>query len=150
MASVGEKAVTCSRGVKIVADERLAECKAESFDLIALPGGIPGAENLRDSGDLAELLKAQADSGGFFGAICASPAVVLHAHGLLENRQATAHPGFVDQLHPNASLENRVVVDGNCVTSRGPGTALEFALKLVELLYDEEKAREVGEPMVLP
>jgi len=150
VASVGEKEVTCSRGVKIVADKRLAECKAETFDLIALPGGIPGAENLRDSGELAGLLKAQVDSGVLFGAICASPAVVLQAHGLLENRRATCHPGFADQLEPNASIESRVVVDGNCVTSRGPGTALEFALKLVELLYGKEKAREVGEPMVLP
>ena len=150
VASVGEKAVTCSRGLKIVADERLAECMTETFDLIALPGGIPGAENLRDSGNLTDLLKAQAAAGGLFGAICASPAVVLQTHGLLENRRATTHPGFVDQLTPNDAIESRVVVDGNCVTSRGPGTALEFALKLVELLYGEEKAKEVGEPMVLP
>ena len=150
VASVGDKEVTCSRGVRLVADRLLAECKTETFDLIALPGGIPGAENLRDSAGLAELLKKQAGAGGFFAAICASPAVVLQAHGLLENRQATTHPGFVDQLTPNDSIESRVVVDGNCVTSRGPGTALEFALKLVELLYGEEKAEEVGAPMVLP
>jgi 4-methyl-5(b-hydroxyethyl)-thiazole monophosphate biosynthesis len=150
VASVGEKEVTCSRGVRLVADKLVSECKADTFDLIALPGGIPGAENLRDSVDLAELLKKQAGAGGFFGAICASPAVVLQTHGLLENRQATTHPGFVDQLTSNDSIESRVVVDGNCVTSRGPGTALEFALKLVELLYGEDKAREVGEPMVLP
>ena len=150
VASVGAREVTCSRGVRLVADKLLNECKADTFDLIALPGGIPGAENLRDSADLAELLKRQADSGGFFGAICASPAVVLQSHGLLENRRATTHPGFVDQLTPNDSIENRVVADGNCVTSRGPGTALEFALALVELLYGEDKAREVGEPMVLP
>ena len=150
VASVGDIEVTCSRGVKIVADTQLAACKAESFDLIALPGGIPGAENLRDSADLTELLKAQAGSGGLFGAICASPAVVLPPHGLLENRQATAHPGFIDQLESRESINNRVVVDGNCVTSRGPGTALEFALQLVALLYGEEKAKEVGAPMVLP
>ena len=150
VASVGEKEVTCSRGVRIVADQLIGECKAEAFDMIVLPGGVPGAQNLRDSADLTELLKKQAGSGGFFGAICASPAVVLQAHGLLENRRATSHPGFTDQLEPNASIETRVVVDSNCVTSRGPGTALEFALKLVELLYGEEKARAVGEPMVLP
>lgn len=150
VASVGEKTVTCSRGVKIVADKLLADCKAESFDIIALPGGIPGAENLRDSNDLTELLIQQAGAGGFFGAICASPAVVLQPHGLLENRQATSHPGFADQLAPNASIESRVVVDGNCITSRGPGTAIEFALKLVEILYGTENAKAVGEPMVLP
>ena len=150
VASAGEKEVTCSRGVKIVADKPLAECKTESFDLIALPGGIPGAEHLRDSSDLTGFLKKQAASGGLFGAICASPAVVLQTHGLLENRKATSHPGFVDLLEPNASIESRVVLDGNCVTSQGPGTALEFALKLVEILYGREKAQEVGAPMVLP
>ncbi|MCP3952370.1 MAG: DJ-1 family protein [Desulfobacterales bacterium] len=150
VASVGKKEVACSRGVMIVADKLIADCLAESFDLIVLPGGVPGAQNLRDSTALTELLKKQAGAGGFFGAICASPAVVLQAHGLLENRRATTHPGFTDQLEPNVSIENRVVVDGNCITSRGPGTALEFALKLVEMLYGPEKARKVGEPMVLP
>ena len=150
VASVGAKEVTCSRGVKLVADKLLGDCKSDAFDMIALPGGIPGAENLRDSADLTELLKRQAGAGGFFGAICASPAVVLQPHGLLENRQATSHPGFADKLTPNASIESRVVVDGNCITSRGPGTAIEFALKLVEMLYGKEKAKEVGEPLVLP
>ena len=150
VASAGEKVVTCSRGVVIVADKLIADCKAEVFDMIVLPGGVPGAQNLRDSADLTELLKQQAGSGGFFGAICASPAVVLQAHGLLENRRATSHPGFSDQLESSESVESRVVVDGTCITSRGPGTALEFALKLVECLYGEETAREVGMPMVLP
>ncbi len=150
VASVGEKEVTCSRRVKIVADALIGECTAGAFDMIVLPGGVPGAQNLRDSADLTELLKKQAGAGGFYGAICASPAVVLQSHGLLENRRATSHPGFADQLVPNESIESRVVVDGNCVTSRGPGTALEFALTLVELLYGKEKAEAVGEPMVLP
>ena len=149
VASVGAKEVTCSRGVKITADKLIGECLDDTFDMIVLPGGIPGAENLRDSADLTNMLKQQAGAGGLFGAICASPAVVLQAHGLLENRQATSHPGFADQLTPNASIESRVVVDGNCITSRGPGTAIEFALKLVEILYGKEKAAEVGEPMVL-
>jgi protein deglycase len=150
VASVGEKTVNCSRGVQIVADKLIGDCTSESFDLIVLPGGVPGAQNLRDSADLKDLLKKQAGVGGFFAAICASPAVVLQAHGLLKNRRATSHPGFADQLEPNDSIESRVVVDGNCITSRGPGTALEFALALVEILYGEEKAKEVGAPMVLP
>jgi 4-methyl-5(b-hydroxyethyl)-thiazole monophosphate biosynthesis len=67
----------------------------------------------------------------------------------LDQRQATCHPNFVNYLEKMDSVESRVVVDGNCVTSQGPGTALEFALKLVELLYGEDKAREVAEPMVI-
>lgn len=89
------------------------------------------------------------DAGRLFGAICAAPAVVLETHGLLAGRQATSHPAFTDQLHPNEAIESRVVVDGNCITSRGPGTAMEFALKLVELLYGPEKAAEVAAPMVI-
>ncbi len=150
VASVAGREVTCSRGVKIVADKVLGECKDEVFDLIALPGGVPGAQNLRDCADLTAMLKKQADTGGFFGAICASPAVVLQAHGLLKNFRATSHPGFFDQLDPGSAQVSRVVVDGTCITSRGPGTALEFALKLVAVLYGEETAREVGAPMVLP
>ena len=101
----------------------------EQFDLIVLPGGIPGAMNLRDSKELETLLKKQAQSNGLYGAICASPAVVLHHHGLVTPGQVTCHPGFVDQIDNGNIVENNVVVDGNCVTSRGAGTACEFALK---------------------
>jgi 4-methyl-5(b-hydroxyethyl)-thiazole monophosphate biosynthesis len=76
--------------------------------------------------------------------------VVLQHHGLLGGRRATGHPNFSDRLDNRAGVESRVVVDGNIVTSRGPGTAIEFALKLVELLFGREKAAEVGKPMVLP
>jgi 4-methyl-5(b-hydroxyethyl)-thiazole monophosphate biosynthesis len=99
---------------------------------------------------LTEILQKQAASGGFFSAICASPAVVLQAHGLLTDHTATCHPSFEEQLDPRIFSESRVVVHGNCITSRGPGTALEFALTLVEILYGKEKAESVGAPMVLP
>jgi len=149
VASVGELQVTASRGVKIVANKLLKDCLNENYDLIALPGGIPGAEHLRDSADLTTLLKLQEAQGRWFGAICAAPAVVLQTHGLLEKRQATCHPAFSDRLQNSDRMASRVVVDGNCVTSRGPGTALEFALKLVELLFDEKRAQAVAEPMLV-
>lgn len=149
VASVGkELLVTASRGVRITADRHLGDCLNETYDLIALPGGIPGAENLRDSRDLAGLLQRQHAAGRWYGAICAAPAVVLQAHGLLAGRQATCHPAFAERLPNRDALESRVVVDGNCVTSRGPGTALEFALELVARLYGTEKARAVAAPMV--
>jgi 4-methyl-5(b-hydroxyethyl)-thiazole monophosphate biosynthesis len=75
--------------------------------------------------------------------------VVLQHHGLLDGRRATCHPDFAGQLHAAAAVENRVVVDGPCVTSRGPGTALEFSLKLVERLYDEQKAQGIAERMLV-
>ena len=150
VASVGALQVTASRGVKLVADCLIDQCRRESYDMVVLPGGIPGAENLRDSEVLVEIIKAQREAGGWLGAICAAPAVVLAAHALLEGCRATAHPAFVDRLEDQTRVEERVVVDGRCVTSRGPGTALEFALRLVALLCGEDKAREVAAPMVLP
>jgi 4-methyl-5(b-hydroxyethyl)-thiazole monophosphate biosynthesis len=149
VASVDGLRVTASRGVRLIADCMVSDCADGTYDLIALPGGMPGAEHLRDSPVLTALLERQRREGRFFAAICASPAVVLQGHGLLEGRRATTHPNFVDRLGSRNGVERRVVVDGNCITSRGPGTALEFALKLVELLFGAAKAEEVEEPMVV-
>ena len=149
VASVSELQVTASRGVKLVADHLISDCTDVTYDLIALPGGIPGAEHLRDSKELALLLKRQQQEGRLYAAICASPVVVLQHHGLLGQCQATCHPAFAHQLHNTDALESRVVVDGACITSRGAGTALEFALRLVELLYGKEKSDEVSLSMVV-
>jgi 4-methyl-5(b-hydroxyethyl)-thiazole monophosphate biosynthesis len=148
VASVGDMQITASRGVKLVADKRIADCVDELYDLIVLPGGIPGAEHLRDSRELEMLLRQQQEQGRWYGAICASPAVVLQHHKLLGQRRATCYPTYMDKLENADTDASQVVVDENCVTSRGPGTALAFSLKLVELLYGEEKAKEVAEAMV--
>jgi protein deglycase len=149
VASVGDLQITASRGVKLVADCQIEDCRDDHFDLIALPGGIPGAEHLRDSSPLIQLLRQHQAHGGWYGAICAAPAVVLSHHGLLGGRQATGHPSFTEQLTDGEPVAARVVVDGQCVTSQGPGTALEFALTLVTLLYDDAKAREIAAPMLM-
>lgn len=150
VASVCGLQITASRGLKIVADKLIADCMDIIYDLIALPGGMPGAEHLRDSDELIDLLKAQKIAGRFYAAICASPAIVLQHHGLIGKLRATSHPFFTDYLENTEAVESRVVVEGNCITSRGPGTALEFAIKLVEVLMGKEKAEEVAGPMVLP
>ncbi len=149
IASVDALQVTASRGVKIVADCLITDCIGSVYDLIALPGGMPGAEHLRDSDELTAFLKSQKLEGRFFAAICASPAVVLQHHGLLNSFRATCHPFFVDRIQNREAVESRVVVDGCCITSRGPGTALEFALKLVEVMMGKDKADEVAGPMVI-
>jgi len=149
VASVGGLQITASRGVRIVADRLIAECMEDTFDLIVLPGGIPGAEHLRDSPELKTLLRRQKDENRYYGAICAAPAVVLKSQGLLEGTRATGHPNFMDRLAPDSADSARVVVDGRCVTSRGPGTALEFALELVALLFGREHAHDVAAPMVI-
>ncbi|MEW6264895.1 MAG: DJ-1 family glyoxalase III [Thermodesulfobacteriota bacterium] len=149
VASVDGPTIIASRGVKITADRLIDDCRDEVFDLVVLPGGMPGAEHLRDSRILTEILRRQKEEGRWYAAICAAPAVVFQAHGLLEGRPATCHPNFVDRLSNLEAVEGRVVVAGRCVTSRAPGTALEFALKLVELLYGRDKAEEVAKPMLV-
>ncbi len=126
-----------------------AKGAAGPYDLIALPGGMPGAERLRGSASLVELVAQQRAAGRLHAAICATPAVFLEAEGLLAGRRATAHPAFSDRLADQGAVAQRVVVDGPLTTSRGPGTAFEWALELVKQLYGADKAREVAGPMVM-
>lgn len=112
-------------------------------------GGMPGAENLRDSEDLIALLKSQKAQSKPLAAICASPAVVFEAHGLLDGLKATSHPAFSDKLSNQDAVLERVVADGSMITSRGPGTAFEFALALVKMLYGDKKMHDVAKPMVM-
>ncbi|EME27489.1 Protein DJ-1 homolog B [Galdieria sulphuraria] len=143
--------VVCSRQVQIVADCLLSECRDRVYDLIVLPGGAKGAENLAASELLAKLLKRQAVENRWFGAICASPAIVLYSLGLLPAR-ATCHPSVEDKIDNVAKehIKERVVVDADkkCVTSRGPGTAIEFALQLIECLAGTKLRQEVEYPMI--
>ncbi len=151
VASVGQRQITASRAVKLVADKLICECVDQVYDLIVLPGGLPGAEHLRDCSELTKMLKdqAQADSGRLYAAICASPACVLKAHGLLDDKKATCYPSLASQLPDSESANQPVVVDGNCITSQGPGTALAFALKLAEILFGQEKAKEIANAMLV-
>ena len=143
----GSLQITASRGVNITADALIGDCTNKQYDLVVLPGGGKGAENLRDSKELINILKNQQKQGGLYGAICASPAVVLEAHDLIGKKNATCFPSLRNKLQ-NPS-DARVVVDGNLATSQGPGTAIEFALKLVEILFGKVKAAEVGKAMLV-
>lgn len=150
VASVDDIEIKASKGIQFRADRLIKECMDEEFDLIALPGGIPGAQNLRDSKDLEILLKRQAGQKKYYGAICASPAVVLHAYGLVTPGKVTCHPGFADLIDKgNIISSSKVVVDGNCITSQGAGTACDFALSLVEHLYSKEKKHQVAKGLAL-
>jgi len=144
---VNKHQVTCSRGVKLVADKGIDDCLEQEWDLIACPGGLPGAEYLRDSSSLLTLLTKQEASKKYIAAICASPAMVLQTHGFLKGRSATCFPAerFTTTLEKYQGKDGgAVVVDGHVVTSRGPGTTMVFALKLVELLFGMDKAKEVA------
>jgi protein deglycase len=124
-----------SRGIRIEPDAYLDDVMAREFDLIALPGGLPGAEHLRDDARVQALLKKMAAAGRYTSAICAAPMALAQA-GLLAGKQATAYPGVFNalQLSDTQTCADAVVVDGKVVTSRGPGTAMDFALTLIELL----------------
>ncbi|OYY93430.1 MAG: DJ-1 family protein [Hydrogenophilales bacterium 28-61-23] len=138
-----------SRGTRIEPDAYLDDVLARDFDLIALPGGLPGAEHLRDDARVQALLKKMAAAGRYTAAICAAPMALAKA-GLLDGKHATAYPGVLEALDL-ANTESRadaVVVDGKVVTSQGPGTAMEFALTLIELLVGAAMRKQVEAGLV--
>lgn len=137
-----------SHGIRVEADEPLQAAALRRFDLVVLPGGMPGATNLRDHALVQQLVKAQSDRNALVAAICAAP-IALASAGVLHGRKATSFPGFAPQLGDVEYLEERVVHDGHVVTSRSAGTAMEFALALVERLCGPEIATQVGQRMLV-
>ena len=131
LVSIGGKTVKSSHGVVVEADKIFDEDM--EYDLVALPGGMPGATNLRDDDRVIRFLKKQNKEGKLIGAICAAP-IVLGRAGLTEGRNITSYPGYEDELPNCEYLEEAVVIDGNIITSRGPATAMAFSYKLLEKL----------------
>ena len=143
-----ERSICASRGVILVADEMIDDVRNEHFDAIVLPGGIPGAERLRDCDTLREMLQTAAkDDSIVIAAICAAPAVVLQPLGLLDGiTTKTCHPAFASQIE---NCQDVAVADDDIITSRGPGTAFAFSLALVRRLVGNDVAEEVAAPMCL-
>lgn len=137
-AGLEEGPVTASRGVVLVPDVSLDEALSQEYDMIVLPGGVGGAERLKADRRIIKLLQDMAKAERYTAAICAAPTVLATA-GLLEQRQATAYPGMLDGV-PGPKLSAAAVVqDGHIITSKGPGTAMDFALTLVEILCGRDK-----------
>lgn len=145
----GALELTLARGMRIIADTHISALTDASFDAIVLPGGMPGAQHLRDCLPLQSLLYKQAERAAMIGAICAAPAVVLAPAGLLTGRRVTAHPSFHQHLSGAQLLNAPVVEDGHLITSQGPGTALTFALALVTQLCSSDVAAEIAAAMVM-
>jgi 4-methyl-5(b-hydroxyethyl)-thiazole monophosphate biosynthesis len=135
-----------SHAIAVETDASIDEIDRDDFDAIVLPGGMPGSATLRDDPRVRDLCSAFAREGKLVAAICAAP-IALEAAGVLQGRRATSHPGH--ELPSATYSEERVVEDVNIVTSRGPGTALEFALKLVERLVSRDKAAELARAMLV-
>lgn len=150
-ASLGQPNVTGSHGITVTADLTLGSVDPDDFEMIVLPGGLPGADHLKADGRVLAILRRFAAAGRYTAAICAAPAVLAHA-GLLEGRTATSYPGFLrTDSAPGLQLsEAPVVIDGKVVTSRGPGTAIEFGLALVALLEGSQAAQGVRDRLQLP
>ena len=142
LVGVGGRLVEGSHGIRLQADTTIEEL-AEEPEGVILPGGMPGAANLAASPAVLELVRRLHSKGRLVAAICAAPAVVLEPAGVLAGKRATCFPGFEERFATARFSAGRVVVDGNVVTSRGPGTAAEFALKLIEQIAGREKALEV-------
>jgi 4-methyl-5(b-hydroxyethyl)-thiazole monophosphate biosynthesis len=141
--------VRASRGVVLVPDTDLDAALGQEYDMVVLPGGLPGADHLDRDPRVRALLRKMADSGRFTAAICAAPKVLASA-GLLAGKQATAYPGVLDAIvPPGATLRgDAVVADGKVITSRGPGTAMDFALTLIEQLVGRTARERVEAALV--
>ncbi len=142
IAGLQEGLIQGSRGVRIQPDITLDEVLLRDFDMITLPGGMPGAENLKNDVRVIALLRRLGHAGKFTTAICAAP-MALAAAGLLDGKRATSFPGFLENLPNTVALPDPVVVDGLVATSRGPGTAMDFALTLIEMLLGRSKRDQV-------
>lgn len=144
-AALAGRRVTGSHGITLEADVGLDAVRAADYDMIVLPGGMPGADRLKKDARIGGLLREFASTGRYAAAICAAPGVLAHA-GLLDGREATSFPGFLDEESaPGIRLSDApVVIDGRVVTSRGPGTAIDFALALIALLEGQAAADAVG------
>ncbi|HUW25213.1 MAG TPA: DJ-1 family glyoxalase III [Gallionella sp.] len=146
-AGLDDLPVLASRGVMLQPDTTLDLAQHQDFNMIVLPGGQPGTDNLKADKRVIALLQQMAQQGKHLAAICAAPSV-LAAAGLLDGRKATCYPTCLDDF-PKVNLQTAAVVeDGKIITSRGPGTAMDFALTLVERLAGHTKRQEVEAALV--
>lgn len=148
VASVEVGTVEGSHALSVLATHALREVDANELAMIALPGGMPGAKNLAEQPEVQRLVKQVAEDGGYTAAICAAP-MALAAANVHRDHKVTSYPGFDKYLDGANYVQDRVVVDRRVVTSRGPGTALEFALTLVRLLRGPEVEADLREKMLV-
>ncbi|MFN7022086.1 MAG: DJ-1 family glyoxalase III [Phycisphaerales bacterium] len=150
-AAVGTLTPVGGHGVPLRAEMLVEDAGEILFDALVLPGGGKGAEHLAHSATVTEIIRRHWEGGKIVAAICASPAVVLGPLGILNGKHATCYPGLERRFPPGVlDCGAAVCVDGHLVTSRGPGTAMEFSLRLAELLTGAQNALRVGRAMVVP
>ncbi len=129
--------------IKVVCDINISQVNPEEIDMVVLPGGQPGTNNLKKSPRVMSIIDNVHKKNKYTAAICAAP-TVLSAIGILEGKIFTSHPGVQNELTMGQYSEERVVIDGNLITSRAPGTAMEFAMKLLEILCGHDEMEKVN------
>ena len=135
--------ITGSHGITITADKKLSDLKPD-FDVVVIPGGMPGALHLHNSSEVNDFIKDINAKGTLVAAICAAPSVVLAPIGILDNKSATCYPGDQIDFGKSTRYKNKaVVVDGNIITSQGPATAMEFAFAIVEKLIGKDTVKKL-------
>lgn len=147
-AGLKEGPVSSAHNVKVIPDTMIDKISSDDFDMLVLPGGIPGSDNLNADERVINLIKDFNTKGKMTGAICAAPYVLANA-GILDGKRATSYPSFRDRLGSAVYEEKAVVRDGNILTSRGPGTALCFGLAIVEKFTGKEKAAQIRDAMLI-
>ncbi len=147
-AGLKEGPVSSAHNVKVIPDTMIDKISSDDFDMLVLPGGIPGSDNLNADERVINLIKDFNAKGKMTGAICAAPYVLANA-GILDGKRATSYPSFSDRLGSAVYVEKTVVKDGNIMTSRGPGTALCFGLAIVEKFAGKEKAAQIRDAMLI-
>lgn len=144
---MGRLEINGSHGIRLYADALYEQMEFSKEDLLVLPGGLRGMQNLAAHEPLAELLRGHHAQNGRIAAICAAPSV-LGQLGLLEGKKAVCYPGFEEKLTGAECKTEPFVTDGNITTSRGVGTAIPFALELISLLCGAKEAAAIGESIV--
>jgi len=144
----GKRNVTGARKIEVVADTTIDVVDAESADIVVLPGGMPGTVNLLECETLMKIVDNRAQNGKRIAAICAAPARILGSKGLLAGKKATCYPGLEEMLKGATAVTDPVITDGNITTSRGLGTAVDFACELITLLAGKEKSDEIRSSVV--
>jgi len=134
-AGLDDQPVEASRGMKLIPDTSLDKALQQDYDMVVLPGGLPGADHLDNDSRIHQLISSMAENGRYVAAICAAPKVLARS-GLLDGKRATAYPGTLEKMALSTTeiVSDAVVSDAQIITSRGPGTAMDFALLLVEKL----------------
>jgi 4-methyl-5(b-hydroxyethyl)-thiazole monophosphate biosynthesis len=149
------RTVTGSHGIPVAADAALADlakagkAAASAWDAVLIPGGLPGAANLAASRETGALLKEMAAAGKTVAAICASPAMVLAPLGILKGKRFTCYPGLEEKVSGAHWSEDKVVIDGNIITSRGAGTAAAFAIAVIGKLLSEAEGKKIAASVLL-